>query len=225
MRIFSIILLGLASLVATQSQVSGQSQEGQPGGVTASPAPIAPGGIRITIRAPEDWVKARTANPAQRVFACKPLACYNPATVLIVSAPTLARHPDPRALEVLAQTTLPKVVIAQSASQMILSDGKVETKILSSKVTKLASYPAILIETSLTGLPKPQFGVSGMIFAGPIMLTVTSRSTVLAEAEDHLNLFVSMMSFIEGPKPQNDVAAPQPVPNPVSDPIGQHQNL
>ncbi len=114
------------------------------------------------------------------------------------------------------------MILAQSASQMILSDGKIVTKILSSKVAQLAGYPGIIVETTKTGLAKPEFHAIGLILAGPIMLVVGSQSTVLAEAEAHLNTFVSLITFTEGPKTPNDVPAPA-VPAPKA-PVTPPQN-
>ncbi|HTJ02064.1 MAG TPA: hypothetical protein VL492_04680 [Methylovirgula sp.] len=212
MKIFSVVLLAFALSAAAQSPLFAQAEPPKPG---ATPlAPIPPGGIRVTVRPPVDWVKRelRTGNAVTEVYICKSLACFNPSTVSVKSVPTLARHPDPRALEALAKTTLPKMILAQGASQMIMSDGKIVTKILSSKVTELAGYPAIIMETNKTGLPKPEFRAIGLIFAGPIMLIIASQSTVLADAEAHLTSFVSLITFTEGPKTPNDVPATPAVP-------------
>lgn len=220
MKIFSVVLLAFALSAATQSPLFAQSEPPKPGAAPAAPVPA--GGIRVTVRPPVDWVKRelRTGNVMTQVYVCKALACFNPSSVSVKSVPTLARHPDPRALEALAKTTLPKMILAQSASQMILSDGKIVTKILSSKVTELAGYPAIIMETSKTGLPKLEFRAIGLIFAGPIMLIVASQSTVLADAEAHLTSFVSLVTFTEGPKTPNDVPVPAvPAPKaPVTPP-------
>lgn len=225
MKFSSKALLAFTLFAAIPLPLSAQSDppklDAAPKPGFPSPAPVPPGGIRVTVRAPVDWVKKelRVGNANTQLYICKALACFNPATVSVKSVPTLARHPDPRALEALAKTTLPKMILAQSASQMILSDGKIVTKILSSKVTQLAGYPAIIMETTKTGLAKPEFHAIGLIFAGPIMLIIASQSTVLADAEAHLNTFVSLITFTEGPKTPSDVPPAVPAPKaPVTPP-------
>src|SRR5215472_14751388 len=84
----------------------------------ANPAPLKPGGIRITTAAPEPdkWDGQKSANGMQRLFQCKRMACSDSETVAIGFSKSPTRHPDPQALDKLAKVDLPRSIQATHAA-------------------------------------------------------------------------------------------------------------
>src|SRR5262249_44771457 len=81
--------------------------------------PIRPGAVRVTTKAPEPdkWDAQPSANGAQRLFRCKPLACSDPQTVSFIFSRSPTKHPDPKALEKFAKVDLPKSIRAAAAAR------------------------------------------------------------------------------------------------------------
>src|SRR5580658_5982434 len=62
------------------------------------PIPVKPGAVRITTRPPEldKWDFQKSANGAQRIYKCKPLACADAETITFIIQKSPTSHPDPQ---------------------------------------------------------------------------------------------------------------------------------
>jgi len=165
--------------------------------------PVKPGAVRITTRAPDTdrWIGSRSANGAQRVFKCKPLACSDAEVVTFVFAKSPTRHPDPKALEKFAKVDLPKSIRALDAAREILTDGAEHVETMSSKTSTLKNYPSVVNETKFTRGKTSAYAEIAIIFAGPAMVRVTSVSQNRELAQKTLNQFIEVMRIEEGPPP------------------------
>lgn len=199
-----------AALVLLMGLMTGAPAQTPPGAPKQQSGPIAPGGVRITARNPlqGNWVCSGQA------CTCKPLACAAASRVSYSSAPTPARNPNPQALEKFAKIEMPKRIRAANAAQGVLSDGKDKFEVLTSNVAKHHGYPSVLSETKAIKGTSTIFITSALIFAGPVLLTVTSISTDRGVAMSSLNEFIRAMTIEEGP-PLNPRQPPPPaVPAP-----------
>lgn len=192
-------------LAATTSTAGAQNL---PGPQSRQATPITPGGVRITARNPlqGNWICSGNA------CACKPLACGAASRVSYFTAPTPARNPNPQALEKFAKIEVPKRVRATNAAQDVMSDGKNKFEMLASKVATHLGYPSVLSETRFIKGESRVFIATAMIFAGPVLLTVTSASTERGVALSSLNEFIRAMTIEEDPPLHPRAPPPSPVP-------------
>jgi hypothetical protein len=162
--------------------------------------PVPPGGVRIITRVPETgkWDASSGAN-GTRVFLCKALACPDREIVTITISKTLARHPDPKALEKYAKIDLPKQQRAAAAAAQVLSDDKITYETIASKTAKLKGYPAIINESKIVTAKATTYLHVAIIFSGPVMVRVSSRSVNRELARKSLHEFVEAMAIVEGP--------------------------
>jgi hypothetical protein len=183
---------------------------GPANGQAAAP-PIRPGAVRITTRPPEldKWDFQKSANGAQRVYKCKPLACADAETITFIIQKSPTSHPDPQALEKLAKVDLPKSVRAVDAMREVLTNGAQKIDTLTSKTGTLKNYPAVLNETRFSQANVVVFANIAIVFAGPAMIRIQSVSPNRDLAQKTLNQFVDAMKIEEGPPLQPGV--PQPV--------------
>jgi hypothetical protein len=174
--------------------------------------PVKPGAVRITTRAPDTdkWVAFRSANGAQRIFKCKPLACSDAEIVTFTFSKSPTRHPNPKALEKFAKVDLPKSIRALDAAREILTDGAERVETVSSKTATLKNYPAVVNETKFTRGKTAAYAEIAIIFAGPAMVRVTSSSQNRELAQQTLNQFIGVMRIEEGPPP---VSPAKPLPS------------
>lgn len=175
------------------------------------PIPVKPGAVRITTRPPEldKWDFQKSANGAQRIYKCKPLACADTETITFIIQKSPTSHPDPQALEKLAKVDLPKSVRAVDAMREVLTNGAQKIDTLTSKTGTLKNYPAVLNETKFSQANVAVFLNTAIIFAGPAMIRIQSISPNRDLAQKTLNQFVDAMKIEEGPPLQS--GAPQPV--------------
>ena len=166
------------------------------GGSAPPPAVGAAGGTRTVVQAPdkEKWL-ARRVGARTLIFTCKPLACAEASVVVAATAPSpTVRSPDPQALERLAKVGLPSLIEAQNVSLSANSDGYQKIEKLSSRVTAVRGFPAIVVDTRESGTGRPVFKVRFVVFAGAALIDVQSisRSRDLARrnGEDFINGFV-----------------------------------
>jgi hypothetical protein len=155
----------------------------------------------VTTRAPEPdkWDAQRSANGAQRVFKCKPLACADAQTVSFLFSKSPTKNPNPEALEKFAKVDLPKSIRAANAAREILSDGAEKIETLMSKTATLKGYPSVVNESKFTRGQTSSFIEIAIIFAGPIMIRVQSSSPNQELALKALDQFVEAMQIEEGP--------------------------
>lgn len=186
--------IAVCGLLLTQGGVAAQS--------TSSPKPIEPGGVRITTRSPEpDKWDARNGTNGARVFVCKTLACPDPAVVTITVQKTLTRHPDPKALERYAKVDLPKQARAAAAAVAVMSDGAIKVDTLTSNLTVLKGYPAVVNETRMSGAKGMVYSHTAILFSGPVMVHVSCRTVNRELARKSVQAFVEAMTIVEGPPP------------------------
>jgi hypothetical protein len=167
----------------------------------AGQGPIRPGSVRITTRPPDQdrWDSQKSANGAQRIFKCKPLACPDAETLTISFAKSPTRHPDPQALDKLAKVDLPKSIRAADAAREVLSDGDAKVDTLTSKTTTMKAYPAVVNESRFSQAKTAVYVNTALIFAGPVMIRMQSMSRNRDLAQKTLNEFVEVMKIEEGP--------------------------
>jgi hypothetical protein len=174
-------------------------------------------GTRITIKNPnlEKW--AVTQTPAQmratgfQAWACKPLACSAERSVVAGSlgrSPT--RNPDKEALARAAKL----LAVQTKAQDMVMdaaSDGDERITPLTSGVTEVRGYPAIMAESKKIYRGKTDFYYRSDIFIGLSMVRLVSVSSVRAEAKRHFDEFVAAMDIIDV-EPPAPGTAPSPAP-------------
>jgi hypothetical protein len=179
-------------------------------------APIKPGAVRVTTKAPEadKWTAQRSANGTVRLFKCKQLACPDATTVTIMFSKSPTRHPDPKALEKLAKVDLPKSVRALDAAREILTDGAEKVETMSSKTATLKGYPAVVSENKFSKGKAATYLDIAIVFAGPMMIRLNSVSQDREFAKKTLDQFVEVMNIEEGPPVQTS-PAPAPGAHPV----------
>jgi tRNA threonylcarbamoyladenosine modification (KEOPS) complex Pcc1 subunit len=177
-------------------------------GVTISAAddqPVAPGATRIRVTNPdrEKWTQVvRQGAPDGSVregFACKVLACPDPANVIVTTRRSPTARPDPKALEKLAKEQIPKLVQAENLQLQVRSDNKAKVESLSSQVVKVEGYPAVFSESKLTVLDRSRFVAINMVFAGRVMLTIRAEAGDRATAKAATDAFARSIRIEEGP--------------------------
>ena len=179
------------------------------GQISGDQGPVKPGTVRVTTRAPEPGKWDLASAGAQRVFKCKPLACSDSQTVSFSFQKSPTRHPDPQALEKFAKVELPKRTRALAAALGVLSDGAQKVDTLGSGTATLKGYPSVFNETEFSQGKGSIFVHTAIIFAGPAMIRIDSRSPNRELAKKSLDEFIEAMQIVEGP-PLPPPGAPQP---------------
>jgi hypothetical protein len=182
----------------------------------SDPTPEKPG-TRITIRNPnvQKWAAARqTGQPSPTkvsVWVCRPLACASGNAMVgteLGTSPT--RNPDRKALEKAAH-----LLAVQTRSQDMMmdaaSEGDDRIAPLSSKVTDIRGYPAIIAESKRTSRGKASFIVRGELFIGLARVRLVAASSDRADAKRYFDEFVAAMEIVDVEPPQPG-ATPEPAP-------------
>ena len=174
--------------------------------------------VQVLTRAPDKtrW-NLTVQNPTRRVFVCKPLVCPDPETVSFNFQKGSLVEPTQQALEKFANVDLPKSMRAIAAAQSVLTGGAETIETLNSTVTTLKSYPSVLNETKFSRGPDAVYVEVAIIFAGPVIIKMESRSRNRDLAQKSLNQFIDAMQV-------NDVLAPPPGSLPTSRP-SKSQNI
>ena len=196
-----IFAAALAALVMAPGICFGQ--------ISGDQGPVKPGSVRVTTRAPEPGKWDLASAGAQRVFKCKPLACSDSQTVSFSFQKSPTRHPDPQALEKFAKVELPKRTRALAAALGVLSDGAQKVDTLGSGTATLKGYPSVFNEIEFSQGKASIFVHTAIIFAGPAMIRIDSRSPSRELAKKSLDEFIEAMQIVEGP-PLPPPGAPQP---------------
>lgn len=203
--------LGLFALLAAAPLISAcGAGTGVNNNLTASPE--RPGtSIKVVNPNPSKWnnpvqpAGPRTANT--RIYGCKPLACAGVAAVGIQTGVSPTRHPDRTALEKAAKL-LPTQAKAQDMMMEAASEGDERQTSLSSKVTEVRGYPAIIAELKRTTRGKARYVMRGDLFIGSMLVKLISLSTTREEAKRNFDEFVNIMEIA-------DFEAPLPAPGTV----------
>ena len=202
-RFSVIVVLALAPAVA--------------GCVTASNGPPSPErpGTRVTLTNPnpQKWSRAalnarpRPGDPS--IYICKPLACAGAAMIGIQTSASPTRNPDRTALEKAAKL-LPTQAKAQDLMMEAASEGDERVTSLSSKVTEMRGYPAIVAETKRTSRGKASFIMRGDLFIGRLLVKMVSQSTTRDEAKRNFDEFVASLEIIDFEAPPPGAAPAEP---------------
>jgi hypothetical protein len=176
-------------------------------------------GTSVTLRNPDPdkWVVARLPNNTQQqqrpangqissVWVCRQLACPGETMVGIGTGASPTRHPDRTALEKMAKF-MPAQARAQDAMMEVASDGEDRMTPVSSKVTEVRGYPAILSETKRTSRGKVRYNLRGDLFVGTMMVRVLVMAPDLKSAKQHFDSFVDALDIVDVP-PAGDPSAP-----------------
>jgi len=197
---------------------------GQLAGVQGDPTPDRPG-TRITIRNPNDakWMAVRPAGQqapqgqqkttSMLFWVCRPLACASgQAAVGALNSPSPTRHPDRKALEKAA-----KLLAVQTRAQDLMaeaaSEGDERITALSSRVTDVRGYPAIIAESKRTSHGKASFVMRGELFIGLFRVRLISTSSDRAEAKRNFDEFTAAMEIVDV-EPGQPTQPPEPAPPP-----------
>ena len=190
---------------------------GQLAGMQGDPTPDRPG-TKITVRNPNNakWVAIRPANQPKTatnmmMWVCRPLACASgQAAVGAQNSPSPTRHPDRKALEkaakLLAVQTRAQDMMAEAASE-----GDERITALSSRVTDVRGYPAIIAESKRTSSGKASFVIRGELFIGLFRVRLISTSSDRAEAKRNFDEFADAMEIVDV-EPGQPAEAPEPPP-------------
>ena len=128
-------------------------------------------------RIPSKWLSGTATNGTVRAFKCKPEACSDPTTVVFTFQKGSFTPPSPAALEKFATVDLPKSIRAAAAARAVMSGVVERIETLASAPTVLQDYPSVVNETKFTRDGTSSVYVdTGIIFAGPIIIKVESRS-------------------------------------------------
>jgi hypothetical protein len=157
--------------------------------------------VKIMTRAPdtEKWTAATSADHTKRVFTCKPLACSSPATVFFIFGKGLPKPPSPEWLENFAAIDLPKIIRAKGAADAVMHNRAERIETLFSKTATLKTYPAALNETRITNGTAVVYVEIAIIFAGPIIVRVESKSPSQDIAKNSLQGFIQELQIVETP--------------------------
>jgi hypothetical protein len=206
---FPRCLLILASL-----PLAGCNTAGDTSGLSTASVPAAPDRTSIRIQNPDasKWTAVRLAGQPRANnelgWICKPLACAGKAYVVTQMGQSPTRNPDRNALEKAA-----KLLATQTKAQDMMmdaaSEGDERVAPISSRVTEIRGYPAILAESKRTSAGTQSHIFRGHLFVGQALVRVISSSTDRAEAKRHFDSFVTAMEI-------TDVvpSAPPPAPAP-----------
>jgi hypothetical protein len=208
----SISLLILASILLVGCNTAGQT-----GGLGAALA--APSQDRTSVRIqnpnPSKWTAVRLTNQPRTNnelgWLCKPLACAGKAYVVAQLAQSPTRHPDRKALEKAAKL-LATQTKAQDMMMEAVSEGDERVTPVSSRVTEIRGYPAILAESKRTSNGKQSYVLRGHLFVGQALVRLVSASTDREEAKRHFDSFVTAMEITDvtpsAPPPAQAPSAP-----------------
>jgi hypothetical protein len=194
-------ILATALCVLLASAGPSWAQTGSDATPSAPSAPIKPGSMRVTTKAPEPdkWEALSLNNGTRRIFKCKPLACPDPQSVIFTFSKSPTRHPDPKALQRFAKEELPKSIRAASAAREVMSNGEEKAETLASDTATLKNYPSVINETKLSRNNSETYVQTAIIFAGALMVRIQSSSSNRELAKKALAEFLDVMRIEEGP--------------------------
>jgi hypothetical protein len=158
--------------------------------------------IKLTTRAPDPdkWISGTASNGTVRIFKCKPQACSDEATVAFFVQKGTVTPPTTPALEKFASIDLPKTIEAATAALAAKTGAAEKVETLASAPATLKGYSSALNETKLIGGdPSPVYVDIGVMFVGPIIIRIESRSPSRELAQKSLNEFVDVMEIVEMP--------------------------
>jgi hypothetical protein len=198
----SILGLGL-SLAACQTTGAPPSTAALPSGPPASATTVTGGppiveSTNIVLKSPDPtrWTGRRV--PGGQVWICRPLACADRALIEARMTRSPTRDPDDEALRKLAKLA-PTQVRARNLMIEAASDGARRVDVLSSGVTRLGGYKAVVLETRATGGGKPIYSISANLFVGTVLVKFVSSSPDRALARAVLDRFVAAMEVDDRP--------------------------
>jgi hypothetical protein len=172
--------------------------------------------VKVTNPNAGKWTSVRLTRQPQNVslYACKPLACAGNAAVAVQITRSSVRNPDRIALEKAAKL-LPAQTRAQDVMMEAASEGDERQVSLSSKVTEVRGYPAIIAETKRTSRGKASFLMRGELFIGEALIKLSSQSTTREEAKRNFDEFVAILEIVDFPPtaadaPRTEAAAVEP---------------
>jgi hypothetical protein len=179
-------------------------------GVTAVAAgqQAEPGTVRFSLAGIDDakWTASvQQGAPDGSVrygFTCKVLTCPEPAVVVLTTRRSPDERPNPRALEKFAKESLPKLTQAESLRLQVRSDNKAKAETLSSAVTRVQDYPAILNETKITIADRQRFITTSTVFAGKLLVGIRAEAGDRATARIAVDDFAKAFKVEEGPPAQ-----------------------
>jgi hypothetical protein len=167
-------------------------------------APVAAGVVRFAIKNPdgEKWQLVSVTN-VRRVFRCRPLACPSPASAIVTAERSPTRSPDKTALEKLAAAKPNPELLAQQSS----SDSParvVNLEKLAGRVTSLKGFPTVVTDYRITQADgKIRYASVHSVFAGFLLVTVTSQSFDKSYAAKVAQLFAEEVTVDEGPRAES----------------------
>lgn len=176
--------------------------------LSAQGPPEAKLSIKLTTRAPDPdkWISGTASNGTVRIFKCKPQACSDEITVAFFVQKGTGTTPNLPALEKFASVDLPKTIEATTAALSAKTGVAEKVETLASAPATLKGYPSVLNETRLTGGNPPTVYVDmGVMFVGPIIIRIESRSPSRELAQKSLNEFVDVMDIVEMPPQEKPV--------------------
>ena len=188
------------------------------GAMMGSPSAEQPG-TRVTLRNPDPakWAFVRPREALQRpatgqvtqVWVCRPSLCSRNTLVGVQTQPSPARHPDRKTLDKMAKF-MPAQARAQDIMMEAVSDGEERMTALSSKVTEVRGYPAIVGESKRTSKDKVAFMVRGELFIGVILVRVLSVSPDRDEAKRNFDAFVTSLEILDVPREESPTGSVAP---------------
>jgi hypothetical protein len=170
--------------------------------VSLTAVPATAQGTRVTVKNPDPakWAgKNGFFNKSTGVYTCRPLACPDAAQVTASISNSPTRSPDPQALAKLA-ARIPESVARDNANlaSSMMPGRKIER--MSSGVTTLRGYPAIVQESRMVGGEKgPIYLAKASIFAKSALVNISSVSSSPELARRYRDLFIKAMEVEDTP--------------------------
>ena len=204
-------------IAAAGFMLAGCTSSGQLAGMASGDPTAERPGTRISLRNPNEakWLTVRQAGQPKAtsmlMWVCRPLACAGgQAAVGAQHSPSPTRHPDRKALEK-AASLLAVQTRAQDMMMEAASEGDERITALSSRVTDVRGYPAIIAESKRTNRGKVNFVMRGELFIGLFRVRMLSTSSDRAEAKRNFEEFVAAMEIVDV-EPGQPGQAPEPAP-------------
>lgn len=167
--------------------------------------PVPPGAVqfRLTNPDPAKWRDTITQGApdgsVRRGFSCAVAVCPEPVSVILTTARGPLTTPSDSALQKLARESIPKINESTSLQLQVQTDNRAKIETLSSRVTRVRAYPAILTEAKATVGDRSIFSTKAIVFTGTLLVTVTTEAPDRQSARDGTEAFASAFDVEVGP--------------------------
>ena len=157
-------------------------------------------GTRINIGPPNtyDWDSVRTDTRAWR-FTCRPFKCAEQSAVYVTAETNFSGRPDKSYLEKYLKEKIPKDIRDQNSRSLIESNGQVGYALLSSRISQIKGFPAIVVEARKSSGGSSDSIIRSYIFATYAVIRVDSISLQATVARLYSDAVLSGLEIMDKP--------------------------